>query len=285
MSRFAGQSALVTGAASGIGRAVARRLAAEGATVVGVDLDAVGLEETFASLPDARAVVADIADVAGGEDGTGGGADGGEVLALAAAADVLVNAAGVLERHDFLAHPLAAWQRTLAVNLLAPQRLSRAFARARVGGDAVGAEAGATGGVGGAVSGGAVGGGGGVGTEAGATGSIVNVCSIESFVALPGHAAYTASKSALLLLTRAFALELAPHGVRVNAVAPGVTTTGMNAALCADGAQAAALRERIPLGRFATPEEQAAGICFLASPEASFITGATLPVDGGWLTQ
>ncbi len=262
MSRFAGQRALVTGAASGIGRAVARRLAAEGATVVGLDLDATGLEETLASLPGARAVVADIADGAGcGEGGVaGGGAGGDEVLALAADADVLVNAAGVLERHDFLAHPLEAWQRTLAVNLLAPQRLSRAFARARI-------EAGA------------------VDSEAPTKGAIVNVCSTESFVAIPGHAAYTASKSALLLLTRAFALELAPHGVRVNAVAPGVTQTGMNAALRADAAQAAALLERVPLGRFATPEEQAAGICFLASPEASFITGATLPIDGGWLTQ
>jgi L-xylulose reductase len=239
MSRFAGQSALVTGAASGIGRAVARRLAAEGATVVGVDLDAAGLDETFASIPHARVVVADVA--------------GEEAQRVAGETDLLVNAAGVLERHHFLEHPLDAWQHTLAVNLLAPQRLSRTFARTRI--------------------------------EAGAVGAIVNVCSIESFVALPGHAAYTASKSALLLLTRAFALELAPHGVRVNAVAPGVTATGMNAALRAVPAQATALRDRVPLGRFATPEEQAAGICFLASPEASFITGVTLPIDGGWLTQ
>jgi L-xylulose reductase len=250
MSRFAGQRALVTGAASGIGRAVARRLAAEGATVVGLDRNAEGLEETFESIPGARAVVADVSGVEG---------SGEEALTLAAAADVLVNAAGVLERHDFLEHPLHAWQRTLAVNLVAPQRLSRAFARARI-------EAGRP-------------------AERSRPGAIVNVCSIESFVALPGHAAYTASKSALLLLTRAFALELAPHGVRVNAVAPGVTKTGMNAALRADPARAGALTERIPMGRFATPEEQAAGICFLASPEASYLTGATLPIDGGWLTQ
>jgi 2-dehydro-3-deoxy-D-gluconate 5-dehydrogenase len=254
--RFAGRRALVTGAASGIGRAVARRLAAEGAIVTGLDLDAAGLEETFASIPGAHAVVADVAGAGGVRDGGGVGAeDGGgeDALALAAKTDVLVNAAGVLERHDFLEHPLQAWQRTLAVNLLAPRRLSRAFARARI--------------------------------EAGSAGAIVNVCSIESFVALPGHAAYTASKSALLLLTRAFALELAPHGVCVNAVAPGVTATSMNAALRADSARADALLARVPLGRFATPEEQAAGICFLASPEASYITGATLPIDGGWLTQ
>lgn len=237
--RFAGRRALVTGAASGIGRAVARRLAAEGAAVVGLDVNAAGLQETFASIPGARSLATDVT--------------GEEAVEAAGEADVLVNAAGVLERHDFLEHPLEAWQRTLAVNLLAPQRLSRAFARARV--------------------------------EAGAVGAIVNVCSVESFVAIPGHAAYTASKSALLLLTRAFALELASHGVRVNAVAPGVTQTSMNAALRGDATRADALLARVPAGRFATPAEQAAGICFLASPEASYITGATLPIDGGWLTQ
>jgi L-xylulose reductase len=239
MTRFAGQRAVVTGAASGIGRAAVRRLAAEGAIVVGVDTHEEGLAETFDSIPGAHRVVADVTSDA--------------AAAAAAGADVLVNAAGVLLRHDLLEHPLEAWRRTLEVNLKAPQRLSRAFARARV--------------------------------EAGAPGAIVNVCSIESFVAIPGHAAYTASKSALLLLTRAFALELAPHGIRVNCLAPGVTQTGMNAALRASPAQAAALLEAIPLGRFATPAEQAAGVCFLASDDAAYITGATLPIDGGWLAR
>jgi len=238
-ARFAGQRALVTGAASGIGRAVARRLAAEGATVVGLDTHGEGLEETFDSIPGAHPLVAD--------------ASGDEAAAQAGAVDVLVNAAGILLRHDLLEHPLDAWRRTLEVNLRAPLRLARAFARAHI--------------------------------EAGTPGAIVNVCSVESFVALPGHAAYTASKSALLMATRAFALELAPHGIRVNAVAPGVTKTGMNAAMRADPEQAAALAEAIPLGRFAAPEEQAAGICFLASSDASYITGATLGIDGGWLTR
>jgi NAD(P)-dependent dehydrogenase (short-subunit alcohol dehydrogenase family) len=257
--RFAGQRAVVTGAASGIGRAVARRLATEGATVLGLDTDEEGLEDTFDSLAGASSQVADVRSE--------------EAAAAVEGADVLVNAAGILERHDFLTHPLAAWGRTLAVNLIAPQRLSRAFARARIesGAGADGVEVGAQAGI--------------PGSQVGVAGAIVNVCSIESFVALSGHAAYTASKSALLLLTRAFALELAPHGIRVNAVAPGVTETGMNTALRADSAQAGALRARIPMGSFATPAEQAAGVCFLASPEASYITGATLPADGGWLTQ
>jgi NAD(P)-dependent dehydrogenase (short-subunit alcohol dehydrogenase family) len=237
--RFAGQRALVTGAASGIGRAVARRLASEGAEVVGLDISRDGLQETFASLPGSRQLAVD--------------ATSDEALAAVGDCEVLVNAAGILERHDLLTHPLEAWRRTLEVNLKAPLRLSREFARARI--------------------------------AAAAPGAIVNVASVESFVALPGHAAYTTSKSALLMLTRAFALELAPHGIRVNAVAPGVTKTGMNAAVRADPERAAALTAAIPLGRFATPEEQAAAICFLASAEAGYVTGATLGVDGGWLTR
>jgi NAD(P)-dependent dehydrogenase (short-subunit alcohol dehydrogenase family) len=240
--RFHGRRAVITGAGSGIGRAVARQLAQEGATVVGFDVSQAGLEETFAAIPEAGRRVVDVAEI-----------EADAALAEVGSADVLINAAGVLERHGLLEHPLEDWERTLDVNLRAPLRLARAFARAHL--------------------------------RDGTPAAIVNVCSIESFIALAGHAAYTASKSALLMLTRAFALELAPHRIRVNGVAPGVTETDMNAALRADPAAAAALREVVPSGRFASPQEQAAGICFLASDEASYITGAVLPIDGGWLTR
>jgi 2-deoxy-D-gluconate 3-dehydrogenase len=168
-------------------------------------------------------------------------------------ADVLVNAAGILRRAPILEHSREDWEATLSVNVRAPYRLCGAFARGRM--------------------------------ERGRSGAIVNVCSIESFSALPAHAAYTVSKTALLMLTRSFALELAPRGVRVNGIAPGVTETGMNAALRADPERSEALMAAIPMRRFGRPEDQAAAICFLASDDAAYVTGAVLRVDGGWLTM
>ena len=240
--RFAGRRAFVTGAGSGIGRAAARRLAAEGASVFGLDRARDGLQETFADLDDAAWAAEDVRSDAATE-----------ALRERGPFDILVNAAGILRRHDLLEHPHDEWMLTLDVNLRAPFRLAREFARGHL--------ASATPGV------------------------IVNVCSIESFTAAPGHAAYTVSKSALLMLTRALALELAEHGIRVNGIAPGVTATAMNAALRADAARADALLAKIPIGRFAAPEDQAAAICFLASDEAAYITGSVLPVDGGFLSQ
>lgn len=166
--------------------------------------------------------------------------------------DVLVNAAGILHRSSVLEHTLADWRRTMAVNVEAPFELAARFARTRI--------------------------------EQGGGGVILNVCSIESYVALPEHAAYTASKSALLMMTKSFAAELAPFAVRVNAIAPGVTATGMNKTLRDDAGASAELASRIPLGRFGDPADQAAALTFLASEEASYITGAVLAVDGGWLT-
>jgi NAD(P)-dependent dehydrogenase (short-subunit alcohol dehydrogenase family) len=87
------------------------------------------------------------------------------------------------------------------------------------------------------------------------------------------------------MYTRALALELAEHGIRVNGIAPGVTATAMNAALRADPVRSEALLTQIPMARFGRPEDQAAAICFLASDDAAYITGSVLPVDGGFLTQ
>jgi meso-butanediol dehydrogenase / (S,S)-butanediol dehydrogenase / diacetyl reductase len=240
-ARFEGLSAVVTGAGSGIGRATARRLAAEGARVLGLDRDEAGLGETFVSLERVEWHALDIRSD-----------DALAAISAFGAADILVNAAGILRRHRIADHPLEAWQDTLDVNVRAAFRLSRQFAADHV--------------------------------ARGTPGVIVNVCSIESFVARPEHAAYTASKGAILMLTRAFAYELAPHGVRVVGVAPGVTETGMNIDLRSRENDSDALRALLPIGRFARPEEIAAVICFLASADASYMTGSVPIVDGGWHT-
>jgi NAD(P)-dependent dehydrogenase (short-subunit alcohol dehydrogenase family) len=239
--RFEGLSAVVTGAGSGIGRATARRLAAEGATVLGLDRDEAGLGETFASLERVEWCAVDIRSD-----------DALVAISAFGAVDILVNAAGILRRYRIADHPLEDWQDTLDVNVRAAFRLSRQFAADHV--------------------------------ARGAPGVIVNVCSIESYVARPEHVAYTASKGAILMLTRAFAYELAPHGIRVVGVAPGVTETGMNIDLRSQDDASAALRALLPLGRFARPEEIAAVICFLASADASYMTGSVPLVDGGWHT-
>lgn len=239
MSRHDGRRAVVTGAASGQGRATVLRLAGEGAVVLGVDVNREGLEEVFADLPDCRWAATE----AGSDECLAAVEEFGPV-------DVLVNGAGILRRHDFALHPVDDWRRTLDVNVKAPFRLARQFAADHVARKAPGV--------------------------------IVNICSVESFVAAPRHAAYNASKSALLMLTRALAYELGPHGVRVVGVAPGVIETGMNEDLRSDPVLSERAMRPIRLGRFGHADEVAATISFLASDDASYITGSVVLVDGGW---
>lgn len=240
-ARFEGRRALVTGAGSGMGRATLRRLASEGAEVLGLDVSEEGLRESCDGIEGATYQAVDIRDSA----------------ALDALRDydpdTLVNAAGILRRHEILKHPIEDWQATLDVNLKAMFRLSRELAAGRVP-DRRG-------------------------------GVIVNICSVEAYTAASTHLAYTVSKSGAVMLTKAFAHELAEYGIRVVGIAPGVTMTGMNVALRDDPARSAQLQEPIPMKRFGRPEEQAAVIAFLASNDASYITGAIVPVDGGWLTH
>jgi NAD(P)-dependent dehydrogenase (short-subunit alcohol dehydrogenase family) len=246
-----GTVALVTGAASGIGRAIALCLARSGARVAAVDLHLPGVEEAAALIQaagaQALAVQADVSSQAAGAAVTS------RVLDCWSRLDILVNNAGVSGESPFLDMDEAEWDRVLDFNLKGAFLCAQAAARAMV--------------------------------RAGQGGKIVNVTSVNAEVAGPGLAHYCASKGGLRMLTRVMALELAPHKINVNAVAPGIVDTPLTRGSLADPDRRRALLAHVPWGRVGQPEDVAHAVLFLASPEADFITGATLLVDGGWLVQ
>jgi len=240
---LSGRAALITGAASGIGRASAIAFAATGASVALVDTDAEGLADTAQAVralgPRAEALVADVTDL---RQVAGAVARAVEVFGRLDAAH---NNAGVpgpyvpldeYEEEDFM--------RVLQVDLAGVWRCMRAEIRHM---------------------------------RAQRSGAIVNTSSMLGAAAMPDNSAYIAAKHAVHGLTRAAALELGGTGIRVNAIAPGVTRTGMTSAVSDD------LLSRVPLGRIAEPEEIAAAAVWLCSPQASYVTGSVLVADGGWL--
>jgi NAD(P)-dependent dehydrogenase (short-subunit alcohol dehydrogenase family) len=240
---LSGSAALITGAASGIGRASALAFASAGASVALVDIDTEGLADAAAAAravgPRAEVLVADVRDLRAVT-----GAVGRAVEAFGRL-DAALNNAGVpgpyvpldeYSEEDFM--------QILQVDLAGVWRCMRAEIRYM---------------------------------RSQRSGAIVNTSSMLGAAAMPDNGAYVAAKHGVHGLTRAAALELGGTGIRVNAIAPGVTRTGMTSAVSDE------LLRAVPLGRIAEPEEIAAAVVWLCSPHASYITGSVLVADGGWL--
>jgi len=248
MQRLQGKVAIVTGAGSGIGQNIAKRLGCEGAKVL---IDYVGSQS---GADETRRAI----EACGGE---------GEVVAADVtkiddirnlvetawsrfgSADILVNNAGMEKKSDFWDTPEEDYDKVMAVNLRGPFFLTQAFVRRL--------------------------------REAKKPGRIVNISSVHEDMAFPGFATYCCSKGGLRMLMRDLTVELGPLGITVNNVAPGAINTPINAALLEDKPKLNALLAKIPLGRLGEPEDVASMVAFLASDEASYVTGATFVVDGG----
>src|SRR5919202_1883770 len=241
--------AVVTGAASGIGRELILTLSGAGVRTVAVDRDGQGLEETCSLVggDDLLALKVDLLED-GAEDEIVG-----EAVRAFGSIDVLINCAGIFPTKPALKIPAEEWDRVLGLNLRAPFLCSQAAARWMVG--------------------------------AGRPGNIVNIASTAGTVARPGIAHYGASKAALIMLTKVLAIEWAEHGIRVNAVAPGlVETPGVGELLSREAGRQEHRRKlaKIPMARTGEPREIADAAVFLASENSSFVTGHTLFVVGGY---
>ena len=244
-----GKVALITGARRGIGRAIAEALAGAGADIVGLGPNR--MAETEAAVATAgRRFIEITSDLGERHDYRALVAD---VVASAGKIDILVNNAGIIRRADLLDTTEEDWDAVIDVNLRSVFILAQAVARPMV--------------------------------ESEIAGRIINVASLLAFQGGIRVPAYTAAKHAVVGITRAMANELAPKGITVNAIAPGYIATDNTAALRADAVRSHQLLERIPMGRFGEASEIATAALFLASPASTYVTGAIIPVDGGWLSR
>jgi NAD(P)-dependent dehydrogenase (short-subunit alcohol dehydrogenase family) len=242
---------LVTGAGGGIGRATALLLAGRGHAVSCADLDAGAARATADLITHsggrAHSVQQDVTDAARADDVVA------ETSAALGVVTGLVTCAGVELTGPAETLAPSTVRTVLEINLTGSLWTAQAVARAAI--------------------------------DTGNPAAIVLVASANGITSFPGQAAYTASKGGVIALASALAVDWAPHGIRVNAVAPGVTDTPMSAASLRNPETAGPMLARIPMGRAAQPEEIGEVAAFLLSPAASYVTGVTIPVDGGWLSR
>ena len=246
--RLQGRSALVTGAAGGIGLAIAEAFAAEGADVALLDRDESRLTAAAEGLATAglkTTIAADLSDPAAATESVG------KAVAALGKLDILVNNAGILAPGDVLELSVEDFDRVMAVNLRAPFVVAQAAARHMV--------------------------------ERRLRGAIINMSSVNAVLALPAQLAYVTSKGGLAQLTKAMALGLAAHGIRVNAIGPGSIMTDILRGVMDSPEAKRNILSRTPLGRIGEPAEIARVAVFLASEDASYITGQTIYPDGGRL--
>jgi gluconate 5-dehydrogenase len=244
---LSGRTALVTGGGSGLGFAMAQGLAEAGALVVLNGRTAARVEAAAAQLRGvglrAETAAFDVADSVAVRQGVEA------LLARHASVDILVNNAGIQHRTPIDEFTDADWQRVMATNLDAPFFMARALIPQM---------------------------------KAHRRGKIINICSLASTLARPTTVPYQVSKGGIAMLTRGLAVELAPHGIQVNGIAPGFFRTEMNTALTNNPEFTAWVEKRTPAARWADPAELAGAAVFLASDAASFVTGQILYVDGGF---
>jgi 2-deoxy-D-gluconate 3-dehydrogenase len=244
-----GRTALVTGARRGLGRAIAVALAEAGADIVGLGPNPMATT--------AAAVAATGRRFAELRVDLGAAPDLDAAVAEATAAfgrlDILVNNAGIIRRADLLDYSEADWDAVMDVNVKSLFFLSQAAARQMILGRVAG--------------------------------RIINIASLLSFQGGIRIPAYTAAKHAVAGLTRSLATELAPHGITVNAIAPGYMATDNTEALRNDAERSAQLLSRIPAGRFGEADDIATAALFLAAPGSAYVTGTIVSVDGGWLAR
>ena len=247
--RFENKRVLVTGAGSGIGQATCLAFAREGAAVAGADMNLEAAQETAQKVTamggKAAALQLDVTQ----PDFVNAVVERTE--SELGGIDILVNSAGVREIVAFLELDFAEWQRVISTNLNGTFLCSQAAARQMI--------------------------------AQGQGGKIINLASVAGLVGVPNRAAYVSSKHAVVGLTKEMAMELAEHDIQVNAIAPGVVETGMTAGYFDDPHVVESVRKLHPARRWAQPEEIANLILFLSSAEAHFITGATYPIDGGFM--